>query len=388
MAYYDLKEHSARREKFAAYLKANGLDFGIVYYDELNIANGWYLTAWCPQFESGCVLVSADGKAMILGGPESEPFAKQDSAIKETRNLPVFMVPDEEYPNATIIDFDILFKELTGDGHVKRVGIVGLDSMPYGVYKPLTDAFAGVEIVDITEDFLKYREVKSPWELGHIRTAFGYADLAYAEMAKMVKPGVAEIAVAAAGEYAARKAGASSFAFQAIVGSGKRADAVVPTATNKIMEAGEMVMLGIAPRHDGYTGVCGHTLPVSGEYTKEQLEIMKHMREVLIMTRDHIKPGISGRELHEYGKNYYAKHNLSKYIVCPFAHTIGLMEAEAPFYGPNSDDIIAPGMAICVDVSYFGHPTLYGARIETGYEVTENGVVPFSKTMEDILLSI
>ena len=49
---------------------------------------------------------------MILGGPESEPFAKQDSAIKETRNFPVFMVPDEEYPLATIIGFEELFAEL------------------------------------------------------------------------------------------------------------------------------------------------------------------------------------------------------------------------------------------------------------------------------------
>ena len=49
---------------------------------------------------------------MLLGGPESEPFAKQDSAITETRNFPVFMVPDEEYPNATIIDFPHLFAEL------------------------------------------------------------------------------------------------------------------------------------------------------------------------------------------------------------------------------------------------------------------------------------
>ena len=62
---------------------------------------------------------------MILGGPESEPFAKLDSAIKDTRNFPVFMVPDEEYPNAEIIDFPKLFAELNASlGQLRRVGLV------------------------------------------------------------------------------------------------------------------------------------------------------------------------------------------------------------------------------------------------------------------------
>ena len=61
-----------------------------------------------------------------------------DSAITETRNFPVFMVPDEEYPNATIIDFPILFKELNSKlGSVKRVGLVGNGRMPADCYKQI-----------------------------------------------------------------------------------------------------------------------------------------------------------------------------------------------------------------------------------------------------------
>ena len=91
MAYYDNNEHESRIVAVQNILHQKNLDFALIYYDEYNLGNGWYLTAWCPQFESGTVLVPARGKPMILGGPESEPFAKQDSAVKETRNLPVFM---------------------------------------------------------------------------------------------------------------------------------------------------------------------------------------------------------------------------------------------------------------------------------------------------------
>ncbi len=58
------------------------------------------------------------------------------------------------------------------------------------------------------------------------------------------------------------------------------------------------------------------------------------------------------------------------------------MEAEAPFYGPNSNDILAPGMTVMVDVSFFGHPQLNGGRIETGYVITDMGCEPMSPKMD------
>src|SRR5690606_1874053 len=126
MGYLGIEERDARLARVKAILEAKDLDLALVYYDEFNIGNGWYLTGWCPQFESGAVLVPRDGEPMLLGGPESEPFAKLDSAITETRNFPVFMVPDEEYPNATITDFPSLFQELKAKlGNIRRVGLVG-----------------------------------------------------------------------------------------------------------------------------------------------------------------------------------------------------------------------------------------------------------------------
>ena len=386
MAYFENKEHSGRTERLQKLLAEKGLDIALVYYDECNIGNGWYLTAWCPQFESGAVMVPVKGAPMILGGPESEPFAKQDSAIKETRNLPVFMVPDEEYPNANIISFAELFNELSSNG-IKKAGIVGADTMPVSVHKELVENFKGVELVNITDEFLKFRHVKSDWERVQIRKAFELCDYSYEAMVKAIKPGIAEYEVAAAGEVAARSRGATGFAFKTIVGSGKRSNAVVSTAMDKIMEADELVMLGIAPRWKGYAGVFGHTLPVSGEYTKQQAECMKHVKEVMRLTKEMLIPGKTGKEIDQAGRDYFIKHGFMKYLVCPFAHTIGIMEAEAPFFGPNSNDVLVPGMTVCVDVSFFRHPEFNGIRIETGYEITDKGALPFSEKMESILLS-
>jgi Xaa-Pro aminopeptidase len=386
MAYYDGQEMEKRVERVREILERHNLDFALIYYDEFNLANAWYLTAWGPQFESGAVLVPREGSPMILGGPESEPFAKMDSAIRETRNLSVFMVPGEEYPNATIIDFPALFEEVGRGKKIQRVGIVGLEQMPVSLYRQIVESFRGVELVDVTEAYTRLRYVKSPWEREAIRYAFQLAYIGYEAMVRRIRPGVPEYEVAAAGEEAVRSRGASGFGFRTIVASGARSNAVVPTASDRIMQTGEMVMVGLSPRWKGYCGCVGNTLPVGGEFTKEQKECIKHLQEAMFLTRKQLEPGKVGREIDAPARAYFERIGYSKYLVCPFVHSIGLSEAERPFFGPHSTDVLEPGMTVCIDVSFFGHPDFHGARLETGYEITESGAVPLNEETERMLL--
>ena len=85
MAYYNKQETENRVAKVVKMLNEKDVDVAIIYFDELNVANGWYLTGWCGQFEKGAVLVGRDGTTMLLGGPESEPFARLSSLGVPTR---------------------------------------------------------------------------------------------------------------------------------------------------------------------------------------------------------------------------------------------------------------------------------------------------------------
>lgn len=383
MSYYNMTETQKRLQDVRQILRAKNLDAALVYFDELNVANGWYLTGWCGQFEKGAVLVPVEGEPILLGGPESEPFAKAESAITKVRCFPVFMVPEEEYPNATIIDFKQLNLELMREGTIlKRIGIVGTTTIPHQVYLDFSAGFEGVELVDITDEYEDLRAYKSAWEAEQLIKAAQLCDLAYDKMLAAIRPGAYEFEVAAAGEAICRAGGANSFAYSTIVGSGARAKAVVPTATNRVMQDGELVMVGIAPRINGYAGTFGDTIPVNGVFTQRQKDLLNHMRETMRLTKDMLKPGMTGREIDVPGRKYYEKHGLADYIVCPFAHSIGLMEAEAPFFGPNGDFELVPGMAVMVDVSFFGHPELHGGRIETGYIITETGCKPMSEKLD------
>ena len=384
MAYLTDDELDRRLLAVREILKQEDIDLALVYYDEFNIGNGWYLTGWCPQFESGAVMIPREGEPMILGGPESEPFARQDSAIKETRNLPCFMVPDEEYPNATIADWPTIFAEISAGRNTRSAGLVGAERMPAAVFRQINEAFTGVNVVDITEKYELLRAMKSDWEREMIRQAFAMTDSAIAAMQAKVTAGVREYEVAAEGEYAARKAGASGFGFTAIVGSGPRSNAVVPTASDRGIREGEMVMLGIAPKCKGYAGVAGD-IAIAGTPTEKQKECLRNLSKAFWLTRAMLLPGKKGKEIDVPGRTFYEELGWAKYIVCPFAHTIGLHEAEAPFFGPNSEAVLKPGMTVCVDVSFFGHPEFNGVRIETGYEITEDGPIPLSPQMDKYL---
>ena len=387
MAYYNRAETEQRLAKVRGILKEKGLDAALVYFDELNVANGWYLTGWCGQFEKGAVLVPIEGEPILLGGPESEPFAQMNSAVTKVRCFPVFMVPNEEYPNATIINFKQLNDELKAEGTaLRRIGFVGTATIPHQVYVDFAAGFEGVELVDITDEYETLRAYKSDWEVEQVIAATHLCDLAYDKMTEAIRPGAPEYAVAAAGEAICRTLGANSFAYSTIVGSGERAKAVVPTATNRIMQDGELVMIGIAPRINGYAGTMGDILPVGGSYTAQQKELINHLREVMRQTYALLRPGMTGRELDVPGRRYFEKHGLMKYLVCPFVHSIGLMEAESPFFGPNGDFVLVPNMTVMVDVSFFGHPNLYGGRIETGFVITENGSRPLSPKMFDYFM--
>lgn len=380
------EEYERRLNKVLEILGKNDLEAGLIYYDELNMANGWYLSGWCPQFESGSVLVCKSGRGYILGGPESEPFARMDSTIKETRNIPVFMVPEEEYPGAKISSFQEIFEEALGTKEIKSIGIAGLERMPYGVYRELQQELKGAEFVDITHQFEDLRVIKSPWEIETIKQAFKIADESFKAIREEVKEGIPEYIPAAVAEKVARSLGANGFGFQTIIASGERSNGVVPVASEKRMQKGQIVLAGVGPRYHGYSSAAGCSMVVGGKLSREQQQYFHDVATAFRITKEQLKPGNMGRAIDKAPREYLKKKGYGSYQLVPYVHTIGLNEADRPFFGPNSKDVLEANMTVCIDVSLFGHPGLYGIRMETGYLITEDGAEPLSGYMENMIL--
>lgn len=377
-------EFQDRQERVRTLLRERDLDAAFVYYDELRAAAGWYFCGWCPQFESGAVVVPAEGEPAILGGPESEPFAKLDSRVKKTYNVTVFMVPDEEYPTSTIHTIAEALEKIVGRPP-RRLGVVGLQIMPIQVADQLRGELPDVELVDITPEVEQFRVVKSDAEIEVMREAFSINAQAYQAMKEAVGPGVPEYALAGAAEGRARSLGAEGYGFRTIVAAGDRSAAVVPTASDRELKEGEFVMVGFSCRVDGYATASGNMFPV-GEVGDELAAIKRDLVAAFDLARQQLRPGPVGKEIDAPVRALLEEKGYAPYLLIPFFHTQGLNEADPPFFGPQSDDRLEENMVVAIDVSMFGHPALPGGRLETVYRITADGAEALSPEVEaDIL---
>ena len=360
----------------------NSVDFLFVYYDEYNVMNGRYLTGWCPTIERGAVIVSAFREPFLIGGPEAGPSARLDSDIKEIVSSLVFMVPEEEYPGAEIFSFRQIAQRYFQGARIKRIGLVGGNTIPHSIYAQLSAELPEAQIVDLTHKFETLRYVKSPWEREMVQKAYTLAFQSFQSLAGSVRDGKREYEAAAEAEYAARKAGADGFGYRTIIGSGERAIGIVPPATERAFRRGEMVVAGVAPRYNGYNATACAPVVVGDKPDKTQKQVIQDVYQALLLTREALRPGLTGRQIDRGPREFLRERGYANYTPMPFVHSSGLSEFEKPFFGPSSDDVVQENQVLCIDIAMFGHPEVPGIRAETGYWVTAGGVEPFSPDME------
>ncbi|MCL4385127.1 MAG: Xaa-Pro peptidase family protein [Cyanobacteria bacterium] len=377
-------EYKSRIEKVKKLAADKKLDFIFVYFDEYNVMNGRYLTGWCPTIERGAVIVSNYCEPFLIGGPEAQPYAKMESKIKATESSLVFMVPEEEYPQAEILSFSQISKKYFEGRQIKKIGIVGVQSLPLQIYNQLVSELKDTEIIDVTKEFEIFRYVKSEWEIEMTAKAYEIADEGFKKLMESIVEGKREYEAAAEAEYIARKMGGEGYGYRTIVGTAERSIGIVPPASDRIFRNGEIVLTGFAPRFNGYNATACYPIVVGGKPDKLQYDFTKDICEALYLTKEALKPGLSGREIDLVPRKYLLSRGYEQYMTMPFVHSSGLCEFERPFFGPNSDDVIQENQVICIDIALFGNKEIPGIRVETGYRITKDGSVPFSKYMEKL----
>jgi Xaa-Pro dipeptidase len=381
-------EFSGRTEKVRALLSEQDADFLFVYFDEYNVCNGRYLTGWCPTIERGAVILPREGGPFLIGGPEAGPSARLDSIIREVVSSRVFMVPEEEYPLADILSFKQITERYFSGRSARRIGLVGANTIPHSIYAQLITELPQAEVVDLTDAFEKLRYVKSPWEREMVQKAYELADDSYPRLLAGIREGLPEYEAAAEAEYAVRRMGGDGFGYRTIVGGGERAAGIVPPASDRVFRKGEMVVSGVAPRYNGYNATACAPMVVGNRPNAVQHRLIKDVCKALFLTRDSLKPGMSGREIDAVPRKFLASRGYGEFMPMPFVHSSGLSEFEKPFFGPSSGDILQENQVVCIDVAMFGHPEVPGIRAETGYWITARGPQAFSPRMEKLLGSL
>jgi Xaa-Pro aminopeptidase len=215
------------------------------------------------------------------------------------------------------------------------------------------------------------RAVKDSAELEVLGSAARLAASSLAESLPLVKPGTAERDVALAIEHLMQRKGAEGAAFASIVASGPRAALPHGRASTRRIEAGDMVVIDIGARFEGYHSDMTRTV-CAGRPAEEAATIHAVVREAQRRAIEVVRPGARARDVDAAARETIAAAGYGSFFGHGTGHGVGLQVHESPRVGPRSDDVLEAGMVLTIEPGIY-LPGRMGVRIEDMVAVTGTG---------------
>jgi Xaa-Pro aminopeptidase len=242
--------------------------------------------------------------------------------------------------------------------------------LTYAVYELYNNLF-DAKLVPVSGIIEELRMIKTAEELTVLKQAAAIADSAFEHIQSYIKPGVKEIDISNELEFFMRRQGATSSSFDIIVASGYRAALPHGVASEKEIQAGELVTMDYGAIYKGYCSDITRTVAV-GEISGELKTIYNTVLEAQKQGVAEIKPGITGKEADALTRDYITEKGYGDHFGHSTGHGIGLEVHEGPSLSHRTDTILKPGMVVTVEPGIYV-PEVGGCRIEDDLVVTETG---------------
>lgn len=312
-----------------------------------------YLSGF-PHPEDAQVLLSGEGP-LLLTDPRY-PEAEAESRI------PARVLRREEK--------EALLKGLRG-----RVGFEA-EHLPYAALERLRE-LSPAEWVPTKGAVERLRLRKTPEEVDLIRKAQALAEEALAHALGFLRPGVEEREVALELEFFLRRRGAEGVAFPPIVASGPRGALPHAGASEKPLQAGELVTLDLGARLKGYHSDMTRTF-VLGRVDGTLRRAFDATLAALERALEALGPGVSAKGVDALAREELKRWDLDRYFVHSLGHGVGLAVHEGPGLSPYSEDTLEAGMVVTVEPGVY-LPGVGGVRIEELVLITPTGIELLSR---------
>jgi Xaa-Pro dipeptidase len=196
-------------------------------------------------------------------------------------------------------------------------------ALPHSLGLALAAALAPAELVDATELLGATRLVKSPREIAYLRAAAGYARAGLDAARRALRPGISEIALAAAIEGAMRGVGSDYWSIPTELASGPRTPGGHATPRQRAIERGDLVHLEFAGVERRYHAAAIHTM-AAGEPSRREREIYGLARESLQAGIAAARPGAGVADVEEASLDPLRKLGLEGAALMRFGYGIGI----------------------------------------------------------------
>ncbi len=259
----------------------------------------------------------------------------------------------------------------------------------YKEYKFVEAALDGVTLMDLDGVIARLRQIKDAGELAVMEKAADIGDAAFAYVLQIIKPGMTENEVKNELEHKMKQLGASSTSFETIVASGVRSAMPHGTASEKIIEDGDIVTMDFGCVYEGYCSDMTRTFfvgdPSKRPETEKLTEIYHIVNTARQMAVDAARAGMTGAEVDAIARDYIKEKGYGQYFGHGTGHSVGLEIHEGPNVSPRNDQALPEGVVVTVEPGIYIE-SLGGVRVEDSVYLTKEGCRYLTNSPRELLI--
>jgi Xaa-Pro aminopeptidase len=233
------------------------------------------------------------------------------------------------------------------------------------------------ELVALDNTIEELRKVKDQGEQDRLEAAAAIADQAMAGVEPLLEQGLTERVVAQRLEVAMVELGADEPSFPTIVASGPNSAMPHARPTGRVIEPGDLVIIDIGARLDGYGSDMTRTFVAGGAFSAEQKRWYQAVAEAQAAGVATVGDGVEIRSVDAACRQVLTDHGLAEAFVHGAGHGLGLEIHEDPILSTRTDGILRAGYVVTVEPGVY-LPPAGGVRIEDSVVVEETGSRPIT----------
>lgn len=261
-------------------------------------------------------------------------------------------------------------------------GRIGLDekACPVPLRRQLTELLPGVDFVDASDWLSGVRAIKLPGEIDLLERSARIVESAMIAGMDAAAIGVTEAEIARV--VASTMVASDMEPRFIVVTSGPRSALADAYATDRTLQAGDLLRFDVGGMYEGYWADLGRTA-VMGEPTAKQRTFYDAMLAGEQAQFELAAPGVPAEDIFTRAVEVVERTGPNPYRRQHCGHGIGLEVYEAPIVRPASPTPLEPGMTFCFETPYY-EIGWGGMMVEDALVVTETGVRLLSDRARDL----
>lgn len=341
------------------------------------------------QFEADAILLSSPPNirwASGFTGSNGLLLVKPDEAV---------FVTDGRYTEQARQEVDGAEVTISRDGLMSRLRegeyLTDLDCVVFQAdhvtaarYEQLQENCPGIRWMPESGILNRPVAEKEQVEVEQIQNAQSITEAVYDEVLEILEPGLTERDVAAEITYQHLKRGADKMAFDPIVAAGPNGARPHARPTDRVLQAGDFVVIDMGCVLDGYASDMTRTIALGSPSTAAKRGydvVLKAQRQAI----DAAQAGMTGKELDAVARNVIENDGLGDYFAHGLGHGIGLEVHEWPRVSHTVEDTLPHRTCITIEPGVYVPEKDFGVRIEDIVVLGEGGCTNITSSEKELV---